>query len=116
MKKITIVKKRLFWRILVLIPVFIILFLAYFRMVLIRTWHFFLYGGEWVNFEKPERENINDIFLMLQEMHNNESADILKRLVELKDYKDKYGKDEHYQKLQPKLWMIAREKLKILSK
>ena len=38
--------------------------------------------------------------------------EILTRLVDLKDYKDKYGKDEHYLREQPVLWEKARTLLK----
>lgn len=48
--------------------------------------------------------------LTVAEIRADEStADILARLVELKDYKAKYGKDEHYQKEQSVLWDIARK-------
>lgn len=43
------------------------------------------------------------------------AIDTLKRLVELKDYKDKYGKDEHYKREQPHLWSVARTVISVLS-
>lgn len=39
-------------------------------------------------------------------------VDILQRLVELKNHKDKHGKDSLYVSEQPILWEMAREKLK----
>ena len=36
---------------------------------------------------------------------------VLTRLVDLKDYKDKHGKDELYKKEQPYLWDLARRAL-----
>lgn len=115
MKKIKLNKRRLHLRIIVLIPVFLIILVAHLSFVFKRTWHFILYGGEWVNFEKPERETIAGIYAILKKDQNNEFADILERLVSLKDYKDKYGKDEFYQKEQPVLWNIAKERLKTLT-
>jgi hypothetical protein len=41
-----------------------------------------------------------------------ELKDILSRLVDLKDHKDKYGKDTLYLNEQPILWNIARKTLK----
>ena len=38
--------------------------------------------------------------------------EILTRLVDLKEYKDKYGKDEHYLQEQPLLWEKAKTLLK----
>ncbi len=42
---------------------------------------------------------------------NEKLQDILGRLVALKNYKDRHGKDETYLKEQPLLWKIARETL-----
>lgn len=38
------------------------------------------------------------------EFSNEDVFETLKRLVELKKYKDRYGKDEHYVVEQPLLW------------
>lgn len=37
---------------------------------------------------------------------------VLKALVQLKDHKDKYGKDEMYINEQPKIWELAKKTLK----
>lgn len=39
---------------------------------------------------------------------NLNALEVLKELVRLKDYKDKYGKDEHYEVEQPLTWEKAR--------
>lgn len=52
--------------------VFAIILLAHMAFVLHRTWHFLLYGGEYVNFERPERETIAGIFEMLKEIKENQ--------------------------------------------
>lgn len=66
-------KNKLFLRIIILIPVFIIILVAHIYVVLRRSWHFLLYGGEWINFEKPERKNINDVYEMLKEMKESKT-------------------------------------------
>ncbi len=43
----------------------------------------------------------------------NQVKDILQRLVDLKNYKNRYGKDEHYRREQPILWEAA---IQILAK
>lgn len=68
MKKIQFNKRFFVRRMIVLIPVFIIILVAHVSFVLKRTWHFLLYGGELVNFEKPERETIAGIYEMLKEI------------------------------------------------
>jgi hypothetical protein len=39
----------------------------------------------------------------------------LKELVDLKTHKDKFGKDEHYTELQPKLWHKARKLVTVIK-
>lgn len=61
--------KRNFGLRLILWPfVFGIIFIAHNFFVLKRTYHFLKYGGEYVNFEKNESENIVGILKMLKEM------------------------------------------------
>ena len=47
---------------------------------------------------------------------NKELEEALKQLVQLKDWKDKNGKDEHYVRLQPVAWEDARKALAKLGK
>ncbi len=42
---------------------------------------------------------------------NGKVVEALRLLVELKDYKNKYGKDERYTVEQPLVWIVAREAL-----
>jgi hypothetical protein len=42
-------------------------------------------------------------------------AGALERLVELKDYKDAHGKDDHYEREQPEAWQQARDVLNTLE-
>jgi hypothetical protein len=62
MKKLNFNKRRWWLRIIVVPFIFGIIFVAHMIFVFERTWHFFLYGGEYVNFEKPERESIQEIY------------------------------------------------------
>ena len=55
-------KHKLFQRILVTIPVFIIIFISYTAYAIKRSYLFLLYGGEVIAFEKPERATIQDIY------------------------------------------------------
>ncbi len=51
---------------------------------------------EWVVGERKEAENIRELM------------EALDSLVQLKDWKDRHGKDEHYEKHQPAAWDNAR--------
>ncbi len=51
---------------------------------------------EWVVGERKETENIQEL------------REALENLVQLKDWKDRHGKDEHYKKHQPAAWDNAR--------
>jgi hypothetical protein len=42
---------------------------------------------------------------------NERLREVLENLIQLKDWKDKYGKDEHYTKHQPAAWDAARAAL-----
>lgn len=42
---------------------------------------------------------------------NEELVEALEQLVQLKDWKDKHGKDEHYERSQPVAWGNARKAL-----
>ena len=64
-------KRNFPMRIIVLPFIFGLLFVSHTFFMFKRTYHFLLYGGEYINFEEPERENINEIFKMLKEMKRN---------------------------------------------
>jgi len=51
--------------------VFAIIFIAHNFFVLKRTYHFIMFGGEYINFEENEIENIQEIFKLLKEIKNN---------------------------------------------
>lgn len=40
-----------------------------------------------------------------------EMEEALQKLIDLKAYKDEYGKDEYYLEEQPKAWALARDSL-----
>lgn len=65
--------KRHFATRLVVFPfVFALLFVSHNFFVIKRTWHFLLYGGEYVNFEENERDSMLGIFQMLKEIRDNQ--------------------------------------------
>lgn len=45
-----------------------ILIIAHNLFVLKRFYHFLKFGGEYINYDKPERKTIKDIYEMLQEI------------------------------------------------
>lgn len=69
MKKINFNKRYFLRRVIALPFVFGIILIAHLAFVFNRTWHYFLYGGEWVNFEKNERDSMLAIFEMLKELN-----------------------------------------------
>ena len=68
MKNKTFNKRRFIHRLLALPFVSAIILIAHALFVLKRIYHFLLYGGEYVNFEENERENIAGIYDMLKEI------------------------------------------------
>lgn len=65
--------KRRFGRRLIALPfVFALIFIAHNLSVLKRTYHYIMYGGEYVNFEENERETMAGIFEMLKEIRQNQ--------------------------------------------
>lgn len=76
MKKPKFNKRHFLMRMLALPFIFALIFISHNYFVLKRTYHFILYGGEYINFEENERENIRDIFEMLKEIKNNQSCKI----------------------------------------
>ena len=66
--------KRNFIRRIIALPfVFAIIFIAHNAFVLKRTFHYFMYGGEYVNFEENERDSMAAIFEMLKEIRSHQS-------------------------------------------
>ena len=65
-------KRRLGYRLIGLPFVFALIFITHNLFVLKRTYHFIMYGGEYVNFEENERESILGIFEMLKEIRQNQ--------------------------------------------
>lgn len=64
-------KRNFIIRIISLPFVFAIMFIAHNFFVLKRTYHFMMFGGEYINFEENERENIQEIFKLLKEIKNS---------------------------------------------
>lgn len=65
--------KRRFGRRLISLPfVFALIFISHNLFVLKRTYHYIMYGGEYVNFEENERETMAGIFEMLKEIRQNQ--------------------------------------------
>jgi hypothetical protein len=56
--------------------VFALILIAHNLFVLKRTYHFLLYGGEYINFEENENQNVLEIYNMLKEIKNNQSCKI----------------------------------------
>lgn len=68
------INKRKFWLRLIVWPlILVILFIPHMLFVLKRTYHFVIYGGEWVNFEKPEHHTIGELYEMLKEIKEQKS-------------------------------------------
>lgn len=65
-------KRHFIHRIIALPFVFVIIFIAHILVVIKRTWHYILYGGEYLNFEENEVKNIQEIFKMLKEIKENQ--------------------------------------------
>lgn len=65
-------KRRIVYRLIALPFVFALIFIAHNLSVLKRTYHFIMYGGEYVNFEENERESMLGIFEMLKEIRQNQ--------------------------------------------
>lgn len=66
------IRRRFHLRVLVCLPVFVILLVCHMAFVCNSTWLFLKYGGEWINFKKPERETITSIYEMLKEIKENQ--------------------------------------------
>lgn len=66
-------KRHFTTRILAFPFVFALVFIAHNSFVIKRMWHFLRYGGEYVNFEQNERENILGIFEMLKEIRSHQT-------------------------------------------
>lgn len=66
-------KRHFTIRIISLPFVFAIIFIAHNLFVLKRTWHYLRYGGEYVNYEENERENMAGIFEMLKEIRSHQT-------------------------------------------
>jgi hypothetical protein len=67
--------KRLFGiRLFVWPLIFVLLLIPHLYYVVKRTYHFFRYGGEYVNFEQNERHTILEIFEMLKEIKENQKS------------------------------------------
>jgi ABC-type dipeptide/oligopeptide/nickel transport system ATPase component len=67
-------KRNFLIRIISLPFVFAIILIAHNLFVLKRTCHFIMFGGEYINFEENERENIQEIFKMLKEIKENQNV------------------------------------------
>jgi len=61
-------KHRLVIRLISLPFVFCLLLITHNVFVVKRTFHFIMYGGEYINFEENERHSILDIYNMLKEL------------------------------------------------
>ena len=72
MKNMKFNKRHFTLRILSLPFVFAIIFIAHNFFVLRRTFHFIMYGGEYVNFEENEIDSVAGIFEMLKEIRKNQ--------------------------------------------
>jgi ABC-type dipeptide/oligopeptide/nickel transport system ATPase component len=69
-------KRRFIHRLIALPFVFAIIFIAHNIFVLKRTWHYLMYGGEYVNFEENECVNMLEIYNMLKEIKENQGKKI----------------------------------------
>lgn len=69
-------KMRFVHRLIAFPFVFAIIFIAHNLFVLKRTWHYILYGGEYINFEENERINMLEIYNMLKEIKENQGGKI----------------------------------------
>lgn len=76
MKNLKFNKRHFFPRMLALPFVFALILIAHNLFVLKRTYHFLLYGGEYINFEENENQNVLEIYNMLKEIKNNQSCKI----------------------------------------
>ncbi|MCE5332733.1 MAG: hypothetical protein LLF95_11425 [Bacteroidales bacterium] len=66
--------KRYFIRRIISLPfVFGIILIAHNLFVLKRTYHYLMYGGEYVNFEENERDSMVGIFEMLKEIRSHQT-------------------------------------------
>jgi len=59
----------------------------------------------------PTHLSINKDYLKDIEAENRKLKTALQNLVNLKEYKDKNGKDAHYLREQPKAWKMAKDAL-----
>lgn len=69
MNKIKFNKRRCLLRPVVLPFVFGILLVAHLAFVFKRTWHFLLYGGEWINHEQNEATTMDGIYKELKKQN-----------------------------------------------
>lgn len=60
-----------------------------------------------LNWVDPASRPISPAMKTLQE--RNEVLRVLEELVQVKKWKDKYGKDEQYQRMMPKAWQQAED-------
>lgn len=68
------INKRKFGLRLIIWPLILIIILVHhLYFVIKRTYHFILYGGEWVNFERPEHHTICELYEMLKEIKDNQA-------------------------------------------